>query len=66
MCSPVIATVHLRILSISNQEMFLRPLKDFRIVFVEDEDESTASYFVQARDVRFVSMICLEGGDIVE
>jgi hypothetical protein len=46
--------------------MFLRPLKDFRIVFVEDEDESTASYFVQVRDVGFVSMICLEGGDIVE
>jgi hypothetical protein len=46
--------------------MLLRALKDLGVVFVEDEDEGTASYFSQVRDVRPVAMIRLKGGDIVE
>jgi len=63
---PVIAAVRLRVLSVADQNVLLRALVYLRIVFVQDEDESAASYLTQVGDVRFAATVSLEGGDIFE
>ena len=62
----MIAAVRLRVLSVADQNVLLRALVYLRIVFVQDEDKSAASYLTQVGDVRFAATVSLEGGDIVE
>ena len=62
----MVASVGLGITSIANENTFLRPLKDFGVVFIENKYKSATSNLTQMGNVWFVMVVCFERRDIVE